>query len=159
MNLQLWISLQQCMRRMMGVNLSKHQMNVASNLDFSVLSIPEVKLHSWHGRGAKKQSYSGEWWYENDHSRVQYFSLHCAGFTIILCNQCRHTGLHIPTEWKVTSQLLFAAPSEIVGNHTSIITSPVGFANYTHLWICTMWFIYFFLFFGFILPARYSALC
>lgn len=146
------------MRCTMGVNLSKHRMNVASNLDFSVLSITEVKLHFWHCRGAKNHSYSGEWWHENDHSQVQYFSLHCAGLAIILCNQRRHTGLHIPTEWKVTSQLLFATPSEIVGNHTSIITSPVGFANYTHLWICTIWFIYFF-FFCSILLAQYSALC
>lgn len=117
------------MRRTMGVNLSKHRMYVASNLDFSVFSITEVKLHFWHCRGAKKHSYSGEWWQENDRSQVQYFSLHRASLTIIQCNQRRHTGLHIPTEWKVTSQLLFAVPSEIVGNHTSIITSPVGFAK------------------------------
>lgn len=80
------------MRRMMGVNLSKCQTNVASNLDFSVLTITEVKLCSWHGRGAKKQSYSGGRWYENDHSRVQNFSLHRAGSALIPCNQTHWTS-------------------------------------------------------------------
>lgn len=145
------------MRCMMGVNLSKYQMNVASNLDFSVLSITEVKWHFWHGRGARKQSYSGEWWYENDHSPVQYFSLHCAGFTIILCNQTHWTSHSHRMKSDKSAPLCSA-----FGN-----CRKSNLDNYIASWICKLYtfvnlhhVIYLlFFFFCLILPAQYSALC